>query len=257
MPESSSASLDPTGRHLRTIGLLGESGFTRLRRSHVMVVGLGGVGSHAALMLARTGIGRLTLVDFDNVTASSLNRHAVATPEDVGKPKVAVMRDHLAKSCEDVAVSTMEAFFNTDTIEGILNEAIDFVVDAVDSVGPKVVLLKTCVDRTLPVVSCMGAAGRVDPRQVRIDDISKTRDCPLAKWVRKRLKRLDVASGVTAVYSVEPTSEPLPPEVEESTMKRGRQRRSLPSFGVLPGIFGFMAAGVVIDGLTKVPLSSQ
>lgn len=254
MQDPSSASIDPAGssdRYGRTVDLLGPEGFARLRRARVVVVGLGGVGGHAAVALARAGVGCLRVVDFDRVTWSSLNRSAFATPANVGQPKVLALRDHLHALDPSVQVETRECFFHQDTAEEILDDSMDFLIDAIDSVTPKVALLLACHQRGLPVVSCMGASARTDPTALRVSDISETSICPLARVIRKKLRRHGVERGVLTVYSVEPGRAPLPPDEDEDTFRRGRIRRRLPSLGMLPGIFGFAAASLVISELTR------
>jgi len=127
------------------------------------------------------------------------------------------------------------------------------VVDAIDSVGPKVTLLRCCVERALPVVSCMGASARTNPLLLRVDDIARTSVCPLARAVRRRLHRVGITEGITAVYSLEATGPSLPPDESEPTLRRGRVRRRLPSLGWMPGIFGYTAAGVAIARLAGLP----
>jgi tRNA A37 threonylcarbamoyladenosine dehydratase len=264
MPEPSSASPDSSeqlppelARHGRTIDLLGREGFERLRSALVVIVGLGGVGGHAAVALARAGVGRLRLVDFDQVTLSSLNRSAFATPAEVGEPKVQVLLRFLERIDSAISVDPMQAFFHTETAEAILSGQPDFVVDAIDSLNPKVALLQTCVERSLRVVSCMGASARTDPLALRVGDLHETRVCPLARVVRKKLGRLGITRGIPTVYSVERGRAPLPPDTGDETLQRGRIRRRLPSLGILPGIFGYTAAGVVIAALSGAGAKKQ
>ncbi len=255
MQEHSSGSDDTAARYGRTIDYLGREGFERLRASRVMVLGLGGVGSHAASALVRAGIGRITVVDFDQVTWSSLNRNAFAVARDVGRPKAQVLRDYLMQVDPSVEVGAVEAFVHHDSVEELMKQEPNFVVDAIDSAGPKVALLRHCHQRLLSVVSCMGAAGRSDPTLLRVGDIGETRICPLARVIRKQLRRVGIVQGITTVFSVEEAVDALPPDLEEETLRRGRARNRLPSLGVMPGIFGYAAAGVVISRLTGVGVS--
>lgn len=249
MQETSSSSPDPLARFARTIDFLGEPGFAALRRATVVVVGLGGVGSHAALALARAGIGRLRLVDFDAVAVSNLNRHAVATLADAGQPKADVMVRRLADIVPDTEATAVRAFFHRDKADEILAGPLDFVVDAIDGLNTKVTLLRCCVERGLAVVSSMGASARSDPSLVRVGPIESSSGCPLARHVRRRLRRQGVATGITVVYSTEASRTPLPPDDEESQLGPGRTRNRLPSLPTLPGIFGFAAANEVIARL--------
>jgi tRNA A37 threonylcarbamoyladenosine dehydratase len=253
MPDGSSSSPDPDGIFGRTLDLLGPDGFERLQRALVVVVGLGGVGSHAANALARAGVGRLRLVDFDRLTASSLNRQLVARRDDVGQGKARALAEHLAAVSPAVAVEPMEAFFHTESAAEILRGPPDFVVDAIDSFTPKVALLRHCVSEGLPVVSSMGASARTDPTLLRIGDLSETRVCPLARAVRRRLAKEGIRSGFPAVFSVEAPLPPLPPDDGDAVLSRGRVRNRLPSLSYMPGIFGYAAASVVILQLSGHP----
>jgi tRNA A37 threonylcarbamoyladenosine dehydratase len=211
---------------------------------------MGGVGSHAALALARSGVGRLLLVDFDEVTPSSLNRHAVAVAADLGRSKAAVTAERISALCADLQVEVVKSFVDAETVSSLLTDTPDFVVDAIDSLNPKVTLLAACVERGLAVVSSMGASSRVDPTQVSIAPLDRTQVCPLARQVRKRLRRRDVPlERVIAVYSTEEPRGVLPPDASEPRLERGRVRNALPSLCTLPGVFGYTLASVVIGEL--------
>jgi len=234
---------------------VGEAGLARLRAARVAVVGLGAVGSFALEALARSGIGHLRLVDFDALRPSNLNRQLLALRSTLGRPKVEVARERALEINPDLAVEALPAFFSAHEADRLLAAPLDFCVDAIDSLGPKVELLAACVARGLPVVSAMGAAGRRDPQQVRLTPLEETRVCPLARDVRKRLARRGVRAGVTAVWSSE---SPAPATrrvaggeeaLEEETLRRGRVRRPLPSMLHLPAIFGLCAANHVVWSL--------
>jgi len=250
MPAPSSDSRNFPERFSRCVDLYGVAGFQRIRESRIAVIGLGGVGSHAALALARSGIGELLLVDFDPVTSSSLNRSPVAGPDDVGKPKATVLGDALSSTCPDTAIVTSTAFFHDDSADDLLEPPPTLVVDAIDSLNPKVALLLQCRQRQIDVVSSMGAAGRIDSSALRCGDIAATRVCPLAKMVRRRLKRRGVDSGITCVYSVEKPAPPLPPDLDDLSLDRGRVRNRLPSQISLPGSFGYALAGLALSRLS-------
>lgn len=237
-------------RHTRTIDFLGEARFDRLRNAFVIVVGLGGVGSHAALSLVRSGIGRLRIIDCDKVDASNLNRHALAMPDDVGKPKSEVVKAFLNKVLPDVAIDAVTDFVSLESIPGLLEGNPDFVIDAIDGLNVKVGLLRYCVENGINVVSSMGASSRSDPSKVRVTDISETTICPLAKHVRRRLRRQGIDHGVVAVHSVEMARKPLPPDSIENPIGGGRVRNRQPSLITMPAIFGFAAANEVILRLT-------
>jgi tRNA A37 threonylcarbamoyladenosine dehydratase len=230
----------------RTVDLLGEEAFQRLRESFVVVVGLGGVGSHVVVALARSGIGRMRIVDPDEVSLSSLNRHAVAVAADVGQLKVEVMARWLDRLGAPLQVEPSHAFVDAESVGEIVDGAPNLVVDAIDSVGPKTDLLAGCIDRNVPVISSMGASSRRDPTRIHIADISETSVCPLARRIRKWLRRRGIEAGIPVVFSDETPVPPLPPDGEARTVDRGRIRNRQPSMGTLPGIFGYALANLVI-----------
>lgn len=235
----------------RTVDLLGPDGFAALRRSSVALFGLGGVGSHAAVALARAGVRRLRLVDFDEVTHTGLNRHACATPADVGRGKAEVVADLVRRLGAEPEPTP--SFFHDDTADELLHGPPDLVIDAIDSFTPKVALLRACVQRSIPVIASMGASARTDPTLLRVGDIADTRVCPLARVVRRRLRHHGVNSGILCVYSEEAPLPPLPPDDRAETLRRGRVRNRLPSLSVMPGIFGYTLAALAISRLSGVP----
>ncbi len=236
-------------RFTRTVDLYGEDGFAGIRASHVMVCGLGGVGAHAAVALARSGVGVLTLVDFDEVTPSSLNRSPAATEDDLGRPKAEVMRDHLVRTCPATEVHAVRAFFHADSADELLDPAPAMVADAIDSLNPKVTLLELCVRRGVPVVSSMGAAGRTDVSLVQSGDLWSSRRCPLASRVRKFLRRKGIDAPIPCIWSEEQPRAALPPDLGDQVLDRGRVRNRLPSGIALPGIFGYALASLILDRL--------
>jgi tRNA A37 threonylcarbamoyladenosine dehydratase len=239
--------LDPHTAALgRTTAYFGAEGMARLRASTVAIVGLGGVGSHAACAMVRNGVGGVRLIDFDTVTASSLNRHATATAADVGRPKTQALAEALARIDPSVRIDCREQFFGSESSAELLAEPLSFVVDAIDSVGPKVELLAACVARDLPVITCLGAAGRIRGESVMLADIFDTHTCPLARMIRKRLHQQGIHASIPAIFSPELPVAPLPPDENEPHLRRGRRRRLLPSVGVVPGIAGYAAAGYVL-----------
>jgi tRNA A37 threonylcarbamoyladenosine dehydratase len=233
----------------RTSAYFGAEGMARLRAATVAVFGLGGVGSHAACALARNGIGGLRLVDFDTVTASSLNRSAMATAADVGRPKTQVLAEAIARIDPSVQVDCRQVFFGKESKDELLGGGLSFVIDAIDSVGPKVELLSACVAMPLPVIACLGAAGRIRGESVELADIFDSHTCPLARMIRKRLHQLGIHAAIPAIFSPEIPAAPLPPDDNDPYLRRGRRRRQLPSVGVVPGIAGYAAAGYVLRTL--------
>lgn len=229
----------------------GEAGFARIRRARVAVIGVGGVGSHAALALARSGIGELDLIDADQISASSLNRFPAARPQDVGRPKTEVLANHLRETCPDTVVSGRQGFVDGASVKALLDPRPAGVIDAIDGLKPKIDLLEFCARADLIVVSSMGASGRRDFGKLRVDDISETHECPLARRVRRFLRRRGIERGITVVYSIEKGPEVLPPDSEEPGAWRGRPRNVIPNQISMPGIFGYALAGVLLDRLAE------
>ncbi len=230
----------------RTIDLLGIEGFERLRSSFVVIAGLGGVGSHVATALARSGIGRLRLIDYDEVSISSLNRHAIALARHVGIEKAELMHEWIESLGSETSVEVAKLFIASDTLDQVFEGSPDLVIDAIDTLGPKTSFLEGAVRRGLPVIASMGASSRTDPTAIRIADISETSQCPLAKHLRKWLRRRGIESGITTVYSTEKPQPQLPPDEDDKRLDRGRIRNRLPSLSTLPGIFGYTIANEAI-----------
>lgn len=237
----------------RTELLIGEDGLRRLRAARVALFGLGGVGSYAAEALARSGIGFLRLVDFDRVGESNFNRQLYALRSTLGMPKVAVASARLQDINPELQLDVREAFFHAETAEELLAAPLDFVIDAIDSLGPKCELLAQCIERGIPVISAMGAAARTDATALRYGSIWETEGCPLARKVRQTLRKRGVTAAIPVVYSTEPPRETFAPqslgEHAEDYYQRGRERRILPSMGMLPGIVGLMVANYVAQSL--------
>lgn len=208
----------------RAARLLGETAMERLANAHVVVFGLGGVGSWAAESLARSGVGRLTLVDFDMVCATNVNRQLHAMKGTIGKRKAELMADRCRLINPDARIDAIPRFYNADTSAELLpdGDPPDFVLDAIDNMKAKLHLLSTCVARGIPVVSSMGAAGRIDPTQVRTGDLCETFNDAFAKDVRKLLRvkhgiDTSVPCGVKVVWSGERRAEPEPLSYDEGT----------------------------------------
>ena len=182
-------------RLVRTAALLGEEGVARLGAAHVLLVGLGGVGGHTMDALVRTGVGALTLCDFDRVSESNLNRQILADRTTVGRLKTEVAAEKCAKIADNVKICLHSDRLTPETVPALFDAAaFDFVVDAVDDVAVKVALAKEATRRTIPILSCLGTGNRLDPSALSFTDIYKTSDCPLARAVRTRLRREGVAS---------------------------------------------------------------
>ena len=189
--------------------LLGSSLVEHLKTRHVMVIGLGGVGSWAAEMLVRTGVGRVSLVDFDKVCVTNTNRQLHARRGTIGKHKAAVMADRLLAINPVADVDARVAFYNEESSDELLSLRPDLVLDAIDNLTAKCHLLAQCKQREIPVISSMGAAARLDPTQVRQADLAQTHTDPMARSIRKILRKLyGIESGISCVYSTEPPNDP-------------------------------------------------
>ena len=232
------------GSFSRTALLIGDDGLARLTASRVLVAGVGGVGSYAVEALARAGVGSLTLVDGDTIHPSNSNRQLHALTTTVGRPKVEVMAERLLQINPDLQVTTRQELITPDNVPALLEPGFDLVLDAIDSFSAKLALLQNCVERQIPVISSMGAAGKLDPTRIQIADIADSQGCRLARKLRKELRRGGVSNGVTVVYSDEPCSlERLgEPEAEG-------ERRPLGTISYLPAAFGLFMASEAIKRL--------
>jgi tRNA A37 threonylcarbamoyladenosine dehydratase len=238
----------------RSARLLGAEGMDRLARARVAIIGLGGVGSFCAEGLARTGLGELRIVDHDVVTASNGNRQLLATSATLGLPKVDAMAARLAEVAPGMRVDARAEFFAAETADALLGGGLDAVVDAIDSLGPKVELLHQCQLRRLFVVSSLGAAGRLDPTRVRLAPLADTRGDPLGVQVRKQLRRRGSLDGVDAAFSEERPRAAVPGDYSPMTtdLHRGRQRVIQPSVVMVPAAMGMAIAAHVVRRLAGV-----
>lgn len=247
----------------RVARLVGDEGLARLAASHVLVVGLGGVGSWAAESLARTGVGRLTLVDSDRVCVTNTNRQLAALQATIGRPKCQVLAERLREVHPGARVEGVEAFYGPSTSDELLADRPDFVLDAIDHFTAKCHLLATCRERGIRVVSSTGASGRMDPTAVRVADLARTRIDPMALSVRKILRVKygfppKKAFGIPAVFSEEEPAMPFGPDSDRGctcpgaeTNRRGNDKRSVVygNASFVTGTFGLVAASLVIRGL--------
>ncbi len=257
---------------------LKDDGLRKLRNAFVVVVGLGGVGSHCVAALARSGVERIRIVDFDQVTLSSLNRHALATLADVGSPKVQCVRRRLEHIVPWVRVDARGELLSSSTEESLLSPwnyelrddeegtKVDWVVDAIDNIDTKVELLRYCTSKGIKVISAMGAGCKSDPTMVMVGDISTSFEDPLSHATRRRLKLLGVRDGIPVVFS---TEKPGPGKAElqsvsEREVEKGDVRslgvlpdfrvRILPVLGTMPAVFGYTLASHIICSLADYPL---
>jgi len=232
--------------------LIGAEGLRRLAGSHVFLAGLGGVGSWCAEALARAGVGRLTLVDHDQVAVSNINRQLPALFSTVGRDKADVMAERIGDINPDCRLTVLRQFIDPDNVDSLLPVDADYVVDCIDSLNCKVALIATAYRRGLRVAASMGAGNKLDVSRVRLGDIAKTEVCPLAREVRHRLKRQGISKGIITVYSDEPGRPPRPPEATS----HGRARAVNGTIAYLPPLFGLMLAGAVIQALLAEPADS-
>jgi tRNA threonylcarbamoyladenosine dehydratase len=240
----------------RTELLIGAEGLAKLEASTVAVLGLGGVGSYAAEALARSGLGGLVLVDEDEVCVTNINRQILATRSTIGEPKAEVMRARVLDINPRIRVEALRLFYGPDSSEAVLRPGLSYVVDAIDTVSSKLELIVRAKALGIPIVSSMGAGNKLDPTLVEVADISETSMCPLARVMRKELRKRGIES-LTVVYSREPPigARAAAAEAGDSGPRRasrpGRDgrvaRRSIPgSIAFVPAVFGLVAASVVV-----------
>lgn len=229
----------------RTRLLVGDDGLNALQNAHVLIVGLGGVGSYAAEALCRAGIGELTIVDGDVVDPTNRNRQlqALATTHGMGKAKL--MEERMLQINPQIKLNVIAEFQDPEKMILLLQQKFDYVIDAIDSITPKVHLIKTAKEQGHRIVSCMGAGGKMDPTQLKVLDVSKTVHCPMAYYLRKRLKEVGIKNGIKAVFSTE-----LPDK--KSIMKTDGTNFKKSAYGTIsyiPAVFGMTCASVVIRDL--------
>ena len=229
----------------RTKMLLGEEAVERCRKASVAVFGLGGVGSFTAEALARSGVGKLTLIDNDVVTKSNINRQLIALQSTVGERKTDLMRQRIFAINPEAEVICYPAFFCEETKNEIFSQPFDYIVDAIDTVSSKLLLIQTAKEEKIPIISSMGAANKLDPTRFRVTDIYKTAMDPLAKVMRRELKKRGI-SKLKVVCSDEP---PLTPVLDLGETKNNRPAPA--SVAWVPSVAGLILAGEVIKDLIQ------
>lgn len=229
------------GAYIREIALIGEENFKKLQAARVAVFGIGGVGSFAAEALVRAGIGALTFVDGDTVAESNLNRQLVALRSTLGKNKALVMKERAADIAPECACEAVGHFYNEETADAFDLSRFDYIADCIDSVKSKILLISRARSAGVPVISCMGAGNKLDGGAFKAADIEKTRECPLAKIVRRELKKAGV-TGVKAVYSEE---KPLLPD--RCGAREGE--KFIGSISFVPSAAGLLLAGEIVKDL--------
>lgn len=231
----------------RTELLLGKENIEKLKHSKVLVCGLGGVGGAAAEQLVRAGIGTLGIVDADVVAVSNINRQIIATHNNIGKYKVDEFETRLKFINPEVNLIIKKIYLRDETLLNTLLEGWDYVIDAIDTLSPKLNLIRICYQNNIPVVSSMGSGGKTDPMKVKITDISESYNCGLARMLRKRLHRLGIYSGIDVVFSDEKVSKEA--IVEEESLNK---KSNIGTISYMPVIFGCFCASVVIRKLCKL-----
>lgn len=233
----------------RTKRLLGEGAMQKLQSSHVAVFGIGGVGGHATEALVRSGVGEITIIDSDEVAESNINRQLIATTKTVGRKKVEVMKEHLLEINPDIQVNVYDCFFLPETKKQFEFSQYDYVIDAVDTVTAKLALVEACQEAGVPIISSMGAGNKLDPTAFEVADIYKTSVCPLAKVMRRELKKRNI-KHLKVVYSRE---EPIEPKEDVSfASDEVRQRRATPgSVAFVPSVAGLILAGEVVKDIVS------
>ena len=233
----------------RTRLLLGEEKLQKLQDAHVLVAGLGGVGGIAAEMIARAHVGKMTLVDGDVVEASNRNRQVPALATTEGMYKTEVMAQRIKEINPDIQLDVKTIYLKDEGIPAIFENRYDYVVDAIDTLSPKVYFIRQALFKGYPIVSSMGAGGKTDPTCIKVGDISETYNCNLAKDVRKYLHRFGIRSGFQAVYSAE--------QIDRSKLirldKASPKKSIIGTISYLPALFGCTLAGVVVQGIIDKP----
>lgn len=229
----------------RTELLLGEEKLNILRNAHVLVVGLGGVGAYAAEMIARAGVGRMTIADADVVGESNINRQLLALTSTIGRSKSDVMAERLRDINPQIDLTVIAEYIRDEKTYELLDAArYDYVVDCIDTLSPKVNLIAASLERGYPVVSSMGAGAKTNPTLIEVKDIGKSHHCPLAHMLRKRLHKLGIRSGFWAVFSPEPVREGAMIIAEETNKKS-----NVGTISYIPASFGCVCASVVVRDL--------
>lgn len=236
---------------------IGKDGLQALKNSTVAILGIGGVGSFSAEALARSGIGRLVLVDKDDVDITNVNRQIHALLSTVGKPKVDLMKERIADINPECEVIALKMFYTEETYEQFFSYPLDFVIDACDTIMYKIHVMKQCLNRNIPIISSMGAANKLDPTRLRIADISKTSYDPIARVVRMKLRKEGIYKGIPVVFSDEQPvkiredirKEIVPESAEKSNIRKMKMPPSSNAF--VPSISGLMMAGYVVNQILE------
>ncbi len=232
----------------RTQLLIGEENSRKLKNAHVLIAGLGGVGSWAAEFICRAGVGTITIIDHDVVNVSNRNRQSVALSSTYGKPKTDVMASRLLDINPELKLNVFNVFLKDElTPEIITKVKPDYIIDAIDTLSPKVFLLHFAVTHNFKIVSSLGAGGRLDPEKICIADISKSKNCRLAFYIRKKLRKLGINGGFKVVFSTELVNDDVIINIENENNKK----TTVGTISYIPAIFGGFCSSVVINDLLK------
>ncbi|MFI3294954.1 MAG: tRNA threonylcarbamoyladenosine dehydratase [Rikenellaceae bacterium] len=229
----------------RTRLMFGEQKMEQIACANILVVGVGGVGAYAAEMLVRAGVRRMTIVDSDHVNPTNINRQLVALHSTVGKSKVKVLGERLKDINPELELRCEELYLKDELTDWVLDsEKFDYLVDAIDTLSPKAALIRSALERKIPIVSSMGAGAKTDPTQIQVKDIGKSHHCPLAHMLRKRLHKMGIRTGFWAVFSPEPVREGA------MVLEEDRNKKSMVgTVSYMPSVFGCVVASVVIRDL--------
>lgn len=232
----------------RTSLLLGDDIVRKLQEKHILVAGLGGVGGYAIEILSRAGIGNFTIVDQDVIQPSNINRQLIATQSNIGKKKAEEIEKRIKDINPDVNINVISTFLKDENIPELINSAnFDFIVDAIDTISPKVYLIKTAIEKNIPIISSMGAGAKMDPMSIRVDRLSKSYNCTLAKVIRKRLRKLGIKKDTMAVFSCELQNKLAVKEIEGELCKRS----TAGTISYMPALFGCHIGAFVINNLIE------
>ena len=240
--------------------LIGQEGVNKLKDATVAVFGLGGVGGYAAEALCRAGIGRIIVVDFDDICLTNVNRQIHAMDGTIGKSKAMVMAERMRLINPQAEITPYKDFYSAENSDFLLSADYDYVLDAIDHITSKLHLIKSCRERNIPIISSMGAAAKLDPSRIRVADISETHKCRMARSVRKLLKKQGIERGVKVVFSTEEYREQeikdggckgycICPNRDDQRFSCEHRRVILGSISFIPSIFGLTMAGVVVNEL--------
>ncbi len=230
--------------HSRTELLIGVDAVEKLANKHVFIAGVGGVGGYVAEMLTRTGIGKLTILDYGFVSKSNVNRQIIALTSTVGKSKIELIANRLKDINPNIEIIKKEVYLNYENIDEILSEPYDYVVDAIDTLSPKISLISASLERNLKLISSMGAGAKLQPERVMVTDISKTYNDNLARILRKRLHRINIKTGFKAVFSSEAVIKSAINTVENTADEN--KKSILGSISYMPSVFGIHIAAEII-----------